>query len=901
MDSISIIVLLVFYLGLLFVVARWAEKFRNGKLLTGPYVYALSIAVYCSAWTYYGSIGVAATSGIDYLTVYIGPLIAFPFWYLIIRKIVRISRINKISSIADLLALRYGNSRSVGAWVSLLIILAVIPYLALQLKAISETFHVVTHTDESSSFLLDSASYVILIIAAFSAFYGSRFFDASEKRPGMIAAVALESILKLLFLLLVGIFVVYFVFDGSTDLYNKASELEGFAKKNRIDGAEGAVNWFFLSLLSFLSFFLLPRQFHVSVVENRKEKHLKTAAWLVPLYLFFINLFVFPIAWGGNVLFEGEQVNADVYALLIPQYMDNQVITLLVFLGGLSATVSMTIVASVSLSVMLTNNLILPFGLSKRIHRPDFHPTELIVRFRQIGIFLLLMLAFVFYRSFAMDYSMVSVGMIAFVLIAQLAPAFFGGLYWKTANRKGVLWGMLTGVLIVLVLLVFPAVLKAFKGYGLLEIDMDEFGGAGILDTIGMGILDPIPAALWWSLLFNTFVFVVVSILAKTDYRQRNYAEMFVDIDHYVDSHINAFVWRGTAYISDVEKILVRFLGEERTQRALRIFRQRNQIAPEENLADARFIKFAENLLAGRIGTSSARILIQGVTKEEKISLNEVLRILEESKRQIEQNKELVKAGEELRQLSEHLQSANEALLTKDKEKDEFLNIVTHELRTPITAIRSASEILRDDDELPEEFRNRFLENIIVESDRLNGLISEILDLERFDSGKNALSFEHQNLNEILSSVLETLNHLFVSKNIRLIRNGLEINTLVWVDPVRIYQVLTNLIGNALKYAEGEPAIIEISVTLKDSVQEVEVSNNGPKIPEEELDLIFDKFYQSADSRLKKTQGSGLGLAICRRIILAHHGEIWAENKKEGVAVCFSIPLDSREKPEDSL
>ena len=229
-----------------------------------------------------------------------------PAWMVILRKIIRISRVNKISSIADFISLRYGNSRFLGALVTLICVFGILPYISLQLKSISETFHVVTKNHSDSNLFSDTTTYVCIAIALFASYYGTRYVDASEKRRGIVTAVAIESILKLVFFLIIGIYVTYFVFDGFDDIYKKASVLENFAKKNTIGGITNGINWFFLCLLSMFAMFLLPRQFHTAIVENNKESHIKTAMWLFPLYLLLFNIFVFPIAWGGNILFDGK-------------------------------------------------------------------------------------------------------------------------------------------------------------------------------------------------------------------------------------------------------------------------------------------------------------------------------------------------------------------------------------------------------------------------------------------------------------------------------------------------------------------------------------------------------------------------------------------------------------------
>lgn len=893
MNSGYLLVILLLYLGLLFFIAQWAEGKGNSKWTNNPYVYSLSLAVYCTTWTYYGSIGVAANSGLNFIPIYLGPVIAFPAWILILRKIIRISRVNKISSIADFISLRYGNSRFMGALVTLIALIAILPYIGLQLKAISETFHIVTNSEESNNVFFDTSTYVAIVLAVFASFYGTRYVDASEKRKGIVTAVAMESLLKLFFFIILGLYVTFYVFDGFDAIYAKASLMESFEERNTIHGLEGGMNWMMLIVLSFFSIFLLPRQFHMSIVENNREKHIRTAIWLFPLYLLLFNLFVYPIAWGGNILFEGKNVNPDMFSLLIPQLFDNTIMTVMVFLGGFSAAISMIVVSSITLSTMLSNNLLIPYGVLGSLQKDNQESnSERIVNIRRIGIFLLIILAFIYYRYFIMDFSLVSVGMISFVIVAQLGPAFFGAIFWKRGSLNGAVAGIVVGMLICFYTIMLPFLLSSINPGS--NFFKEGFFGFTILQPFqlfGLDYLDPIPHALFWSLLFNVLVYMAVSVSFKGNYRERNYAEMYVDIDKYINNHENAFVWKGTAYVSDIQKVLKRFLGEERTNRALSIFKMKYNIAPDNLMADARLVKFAENLLTGHIGTASAKILIESVTKEDKISLPEVLKILEESKENLIINKKLTETSNELKELSSQLKKANENLVLKDKQKDEFLDTVTHELRTPITAIRAASEILHDDDEIPDELKKQFLQNIITESDRLNRLIDKILDLEKFETGKQKIYPTQGSIVQTISKSLSPLQQLISNKKIHVEFDENQNTTFISFDEERIIQVITNLVSNAIKFADEKDGIIIITLSEKeDEYVKVNVFNNGRGVNPDDLESIFDKFYQSSNQNIKKPIGSGLGLAICKQIIEAHKGNIWAENVQNGVTFSFTLP-----------
>jgi Na+/proline symporter/signal transduction histidine kinase len=897
MSSIVLLIILSVYLAILFGIAHWAEKRGNSKWTNNPYVYTLSLAVYCSAWTYYGSIGVAATSGLNYLPIYIGPIIVIPIWIIVLRKIIRISKINKISSIADFISLRYGNSRLLGALVTLVCIFGILPYIALQLKAISETFHLVTQTSEDSNIFSDTTTYVAIALALFASYYGTRYVDASEQRKGIVTAVAVESILKLFFFILLGLYVTFFVFDGFDDIYAQASLLENFKEKNSIGGIPQAINWFFLCVLSLFAIFLLPRQFQMAVVENNRESHIKTAVWLFPLYLLLFNIFVYPVAWGGNILFDGKAVNPDTYSLLIPQLYDNQMVAILVFLGGFSAAISMIVVSSIGLSTMLSNNLLIPYGFLGRL-QSDVQETNIkkIVRIRKVGIFSLIILSYIIYRVFVLDYNLFSIGMVSFVIIAQLAPAFFGAILWRRGSKKGAVTGIIVGFLICTYTLLVPYTIgitnsdNSFITNGLFGIELLK-----PFQLFGLDYLEAVPQAVFWSLLFNTMAYFAVSVSFNGNYRERNYAEMYIDIEKYVTTHENAFIWKGTAYTSDIQKVLNKFLGEERTKRALNLFRQKYNVSKTEELADARLVKFAENLLTGHIGTASAKILISSVVKEEKISLPEVLKILEESKENILINKKLTETSKELSIITAQLKNANEELILKDKQKDEFLDTISHELRTPITAIRAATEILHNDEDIPQEMKKQFLANIISESDRLNRLITKILDLEKFDSGLQKIYVTKNNIYHTISEVVKQLKQLIENKNITIDIISEKNIVKAFYDEDRITQVLNNLISNAIKFCPNQEGSIAIHIKETDKLIEVAVVDNGKGIDENDFEAIFDKFYQSSNQNIRKPVGSGLGLAICKKIIEHHNGKIYAENtENSGARITFSIPKYSR-------
>ncbi|NPA09463.1 MAG: HAMP domain-containing histidine kinase, partial [Chlorobi bacterium] len=416
-------------------------------------------------------------------------------------------------------------------------------------------------------------------------------------------------------------------------------------------------------------------------------------------------------------------------------------------------------------------------------------------------------------------------------------------------------------------------------------------------DFFKISFLGRIPQIFFWSLLVNTALFSIISVSTKGNYRERNFAELYVDIDKYIQNHEKAFIWRGTAYVSDIKNILERFLGKNKTEQALRIFNLKYNIDSQTETADSRFIKFSENLLAGRIGTASAKILIEGVTKEDKISLKEVLNILEESKETISLNKKLTEQSEELQKLSDDLRNANENLIIKDRQKDDFLDSVAHELRTPITAIRSAGEILADDDDIPLEIKKEFLNNIITESDRLSEIINDILYLDKLQHGEIVLHIQENNILETYKKAVNPLMHLIQQKNIHLSEVNLLNQFLFKYDEARMIQLFQNILGNALKFTD-EQGTIQTKLSETEDGLIIKIFNTGKHIPEEDLEMIFDKFYQSKNQNILKPTGSGLGLAISKKITEAQGGTIKAENSGLGVTFTIALPKEQEGEPE---
>jgi signal transduction histidine kinase/Na+/proline symporter len=889
------------YLGILFGVAYYAEyKLKKGKsIINNGYVYALSLAVYCTAWTYYGSVGQASTKGIEFLAVYIGPTIMAALFWPVLRKIIRICKTQHINSIADLISIRYGKNFSLAVVVTVLCMVGIIPYIALQLKAISGSMNILTGVAETgkglSNILGDNAFYISGVLAFFIILFGTRSIDASEKHEGLVAAIAFESIIKLIAFIAVGLFVTFGLFDGFGDIFSKAANDDTLNKLFQFNNNTSYTTWTGLILLSMLAVIFLPRQFQISVVENVKENHLKKAIWVFPLYLLLITFFVLPIAFGGHLLLGKTGVSADTYVLELPMQNGAKLLSLFTFIGGFSAATSMIIVETIAISTMMSNNIATPLLLAAKKFKTEqgVQLTSSILNIRRFSILLIIGLAFLYDKLVAQHFTLVSIGMVSFAAVAQFAPAVLGGIYWKNASKKGAMAGISIGF----VIWFFTAVIPSMTSSGIINISIVNDGLFGIgwlkpLSLFGMEGMDSVTHCFFWSMLFNVVSFVVVSLNSKKSAEEIYQAEIFVDIFRYSVVTENVVMWNGTAYLPDLTSLLANFLGNERAEKILVSYAQRNNISLDGKKADPRLVAFAEKILSGVIGSASARIMVSSVTKEEKLKIDEVLNILRESQQMIELNKELRKKSAEVEKATKQLIEANDLLKEMDKTRDEFLYTVTHELRTPMTSIRAMAEIVHDNTDMDDEQKQLFLSGIIKETERLSHLITQVLNLEKYESGKQQLNISSVQLNSLIKDAVQSIQPLANEKNIFTEIKIPDTMFLVQCDADLIMQVLTNLLSNAVKFAP-EKGKVTLSVHSNYDELQVWVEDNGKGIEPALHELIFDKFFQAKNQTLRKPEGSGLGLAICKKIIDLHGGTIWVNSElNKGSKFIFTLPIN---------
>ncbi len=618
------------YLGLLFAIAYHGDRAAAAgrSLIANPYVYSLSLAVYATAWTFYGSVGRAASSGIGFLPIYLGPTVMAALWWIVLRKIVRIAKDNRLTSLADFISSRYGKSAALAGLVTVIALVGVTPYISLQLKAISTSFDVLrgypailaTAPPATSSVLDDTAFYVALILAAFTIVFGTRHLDAAERHEGMVAAIAFESLVKLLAFLAVGVFVTYGLYDGFADLFAQAARAPEIAAVFTIGGGSTDVyhSWaslFSLAFLSMLAIMFLPRQFQVAVVENVDEAHLNKAIWLFPLYLLLFNIFVLPIAFGGQLHFAGA-ADPDTFVLILPLSEQQRALALLVFLGGFSAATGMVIVETIALSIMACNDLVMPILLRIRslrlAEREDL--SGLLLAIRRGTIVLELLLGYAYYRLAGEAYALVSIGLISFAAVAQFAPALLGGIYWKGGTRAGALAGLGGGFLVWAYTLVLPA----FARSGWLPMELLDQGPFGIAllrpqSLFGLGGLDEITHAMLWSMFANVGAYLAVSVLSDQSEIEQTQATLFVDVFKHDRGAERA--WRVSGSLPDLHALLARFLGADKAREALAAYARSHHGEDWPREIDAKLARYVEELLAGVIGAASARVMLASVVE----------------------------------------------------------------------------------------------------------------------------------------------------------------------------------------------------------------------------------------------------------------------------------------------
>ncbi|MCP5286070.1 MAG: histidine kinase [Burkholderiaceae bacterium] len=895
------------YLLLLFGVAAWGDRraAAGRSVVANPWAYALSMAVYCTAWTYYGSVGRAATTGVWFLPIYLGPTLAMVLALLLLRKMIRIARRGRITSIADFIASRHGHSPLLAGLVTLITVVGIVPYIALQLKAIDTGYALLAGTPAAGLWWQDGTFWATLLLAGFTMMFGTRQPGGVERHEGMVAAIVFESVVKLLAFLAVGVFATWVLHDGPAALFARALQHPEWRHLLSLGGAAGGgafawSQWFALTLLAGLSVIFLPRQFQVMVVENVDERHLKQAVWLFPAYLWAINLFVLPIALAGLLHF-GRADGADAFVLSLPLAHGAEGLALLVFIGGLSAATGMIVVETIAVSTMVCNDLVMPLLLRmQRLRaresgqggqggdRGDLTPLLLAVR--RAAIVGVLLLGYLYFHLAGEAYALVSIGLISFAAVAQFAPAALLGMVWKGGTQRGALAGLSAGFLLWAYTLMLPSIAKS----GWWPQDFLQHGPWGLAwlrpeALFGLTGFDGLTHALFWSLLVNTGLYVVVSLWRAPTPREASQAALFVDVGDATQA--GPAFWRGQASVAELLPLASRFLGAARARELFADWARRQGVARVDDIrADARFVQFVETRLAGAIGSASARALVASSVREEPLGMDDVMRILDEATQLRAYSRLLEDQRASLQRASAELRAANQRLESLDRLKDDFMSSVTHELRTPLTSIRALAELMADDPDMARDQRQQFVGIIVSETERLSRLVNQVLDLAKIESGHAEWHPTAVDMAALVRQAAASMGELLREQGTTLALDLQQPVPALQADADRLTQVLLNLLGNAAKFVPQPGG--EIGLSLRHDVEglTVRVRDNGPGVPEAHRAHVFDRFHQAGDAS-NRAAGTGLGLPISRQIVEHYGGRITLDENDAGQGATFSFWL----------
>ncbi len=887
MNSINTLaVISVSYVTLLFAVAFFAERAAqrgHGRWLRAPIVYTLSLSIYCTAWTFYGAVGSAVRGGFEYLTIYLGPSLVMLGWWWILRKLVRIGRNQRITSVADLISSRYGKSNLLGIGVTILAVIGTTPYIALQLQSVTLSVEVFSPPDTGDSGeKYATAFWVAAGLAVFTVIFGTRNLDANERHHGVVMAIAVEAVVKLCALVAIGIFVVWGISGGVGETLARIddSPLGTWQVNNG--------RWAGLMLVSAAAFICLPRMFQVLVVENDNDAQLRMAAWAFPLYLMLMSLFIVPIAVVGLDLMP-EGANPDLFVLTVPLSQGQDGLAVLSFLGGFSSATSMVIVAAIALSTMVSNHIVMPVWLRMRAGTASVSGDvrNVVLLSRRISIAGVLALGYLYYALSGGGTELATIGLISFTGVAQVMPVLLGGIFWRGATRYGALAGLTAGFATWMYTLYLPSV-----GQGVvLPASWFTEGPLGIAALrpealFGLSLNDSLLHAMFWSLLLNSIAFVAGSLFSDASPLERLQGAQFVSAQR---AGAGPRSWlQGTAQSEDLMVMTQRILGAEEAQ-ALFLREARAQgVEGDLPAPTPDFLQQLERELAGSVGAATAHAMVGQIVGGAMVSVEDLMAVADETAQMMEYSARLETQSQELSRTAEELRRANEKLTRLSVQKDAFLSQISHELRTPMSSIRAFSEILRDADGLTRSEQNRYASIIHDEALRLTRLLDDLLDLSVLENGQVSLNLGEGRLENVLDRAVSAALANEASSGLRIKRRRVNEQVILSTDVERLSQVFINLIANAQKYCDAEDKELRISVTEARGEVLVDFVDNGSGVSPDAQDVIFEKFARVSD---QKAGGAGLGLAISRQIVNRLGGEISYLADRGGAAFRVRLPI----------
>ncbi|WP_429239518.1 hybrid sensor histidine kinase/response regulator [Aeromonas veronii] len=1000
------------YLGLLFLIAFVADKHKRHRMKGQPLLYSLSLAVYCTSWTFFGTVGQASESPWSPVPIYLGPMLVFLFGWRLLARLILVAKREHITSIADFIAARYGKSQRLAMVIALIAIMGILPYLVLQLKAIVTGLDLlmvnsggISPTSNTSELALG----VTLLLALFSILFGTRHLDATEHHRGMVVAIAFESVVKLLAFIAVGGFALWLILSKPGEAHEQVTR-DFFAQVVAVSPGN-LLELAIYTVLAMCAVICLPRQFHVTVVENNQGQDLHWARWIFPLYLFVMGLFIWPLALAGKQ-WVGADMASDTYVISLPMALGFDGMAMLAFLGGTSAATGMVIVCTIALAIMVSNDLVLPV-LLRRFWRQgrDERLVRLLLQVRRGAILLILLAAWGLYLWLGDLTSLSRIGYLSFGAVAQFAPALLLGLYWRHGNRKGVYLGLSLGVSLWFVTLLVESGLLA--GSPLAELlappDLPAFR------ELSLGAW-----CIFLSLLFNLLGYVAGSLLSRPAVSERLQAANFVG----KPSRDTAALYQARVSVKELEMLAARFVGSSRVKRAFgRFAGERGGTLAPQMQASAELIAHTERLLAGVFGTSSARLVLASALQGRNMQLEEIATIVDEASDVFRFNRGLLQGAIEhigqgisvvdrelrlvawnrryielfhyppgliqagrpieeiirynaqqglcgpgdiedhvarrvafmkrgsahisarerpdgrviemqgnpmpaggfvmtftditpfrdaervLREANEHLEArvaertrelselnrqlllVNQQVERANQSKSRFLAAVSHDLTQPLNAAKlftsSLLEMLPDAGE-----QARIARHIDDALGATEDLITDLLDISRLEAGK----FKAKKLDFALRDLLDNLKAEFgvLAQAGGIHFSVVESKHAVHSDVRLLRRVLQNFLTNAFRYNPGGRVLLGCR-RMGEKIR-IEVWDNGPGIPQDKQEAIFDEFSRLDHSRTAKEQGLGLGLAIARGIsqVLGHQLTLQSWPGKGSV---FAVTLNLATRP----
>lgn len=1000
------------YLGLLFLIAFVADKHKRHRLKGQPLLYSLSLAVYCTSWTFFGTVGQASESPWSPVPIYLGPMLVFLFGWRLLARLILVAKREHITSIADFIAARYGKSQRLAMVIALIAIMGILPYLVLQLKAIVTGLDLlmvnsggISPTSNTSELALG----VTLLLALFSILFGTRHLDATEHHRGMVVAIAFESVVKLLAFIAVGGFALWLILSKPGEAHEQVTR-DFFAQVVAVSPGN-LLELAIYTVLAMCAVICLPRQFHVTVVENNQGQDLHWARWIFPLYLFVMGLFIWPLALAGKQ-WVGADMASDTYVISLPMALGFDGMAMLAFLGGTSAATGMVIVCTIALAIMVSNDLVLPV-LLRRFWRQgrDERLVRLLLQVRRGAILLILLAAWGLYLWLGDLTSLSRIGYLSFGAVAQFAPALLLGLYWRHGNRKGVYLGLSLGVSLWFVTLLVESGLLA--GSPLAELLAPPDWPAFRELSLGAWCI-------FLSLLFNLLGYVAGSLLSRPAVSERLQAANFVG----KPSRDTAALYQARVSVKELEMLAARFVGSSRVKRAFgRFAGERGGTLAPQMQASAELIAHTERLLAGVFGTSSARLVLASALQGRNMQLEEIATIVDEASDVFRFNRGLLQGAIEhigqgisvvdrelrlvawnrryielfhyppgliqagrpieeiirynaqqglcgpgdiedhvarrvafmkrgsahisarerpdgrviemqgnpmpaggfvmtftditpfrdaervLREANEHLEArvaertrelselnrqlllVNQQVERANQSKSRFLAAVSHDLTQPLNAAKlftsSLLEMLPDAGE-----QARIARHIDDALGATEDLITDLLDISRLEAGK----FKAKKLDFALRDLLDNLKAEFgvLAQAGGIHFSVVESKHVVHSDVRLLRRVLQNFLTNAFRYNPGGRVLLGCR-RMGEKIR-IEVWDNGPGIPQDKQEAIFDEFSRLDHSRTAKEQGLGLGLAIARGIsqVLGHQLTLQSWPGKGSV---FAVTLNLATRP----